>query len=97
MARATNNRQHTQSPRGGRPSAVPTPFEEARDELFQHIMSCGVVGSDPEHQKEWFDETMAYMKDRFSELGGAQVQELRTLGERFAQPPKRQQHAVGAA
>ena len=99
MARVTSNRQQTQSNRGGRPSAVPTPFEEARDELFQHIMSCGVVGADPEHQKEWFDETMAYMKDRFSELGGAQVQELRTLGERFAQPPKRQQqqHAVSAA
>jgi hypothetical protein len=96
MARANNTRQQTSSPRGGgRPSAVPTPFEEARDELFQHIMSCGVIGSDPEHQKEWFDDTMAYMKDRFSELGGAQLQELRTLGERFAQPPKRQ--TVGAA
>ena len=95
MARATNNRQHNPSRGGGRPSSVPTPFEEARDELFQHIMSCGVIGSDPAHQKEWFDETMAYMKDRFSELGGPQLQELRTLGERFAQPPKRQ--TVGAA
>ena len=74
---------------------MPTPFEEARDELFQHIMSCGVIGSDPEHQKEWFDETMAYMTDRYSELGKPQLQELRTLGERFAQPPKRQ--AVTAA
>ena len=96
MARVqTNTRQHNQARGGGRPSTVPTPFEEARDELFQHIMSCGVIGSDPEHQKEWFDETMAYMKDRFSELGGTQLQELRTLGERFAQPPKRQ--TVGAA
>jgi hypothetical protein len=96
MARVTSNRQQTNTRGGGRPPAVPTPFEEARDELFQHIMSCGVVGADPEHQKEWFDETMAYMKDRFSELSGAQLQELRTLGERFAQPPKRQQVA-GAA
>ncbi len=83
------------TPPRGRPAVVPTPFEEARDELFQHIMSCGVIGSDPAHQKEWFDDTMAYMKDRFSELNGAQVQELRTLGERFAQPPTRQ--TVGAA
>lgn len=91
MARVTSSRQSTSSPRGaGRPSTVPTPFEEARDELFQHVMSCGVIGSDPEHQKEWFDETMAYMKDRFAELGAPQLQELRTLGERFAQPPKRQ-------
>ncbi len=91
MARATNNnRQHTQPRGGGRPPAVPTPFEEARDELFQHIMSCGVVGADPEHQKEWFDETMAYMTERYHELSPKELQELRTLGERFAQPPKRQ-------
>jgi hypothetical protein len=30
--------------------AVPTPFEEARDELFQQIMQCGVVGADVDHQ-----------------------------------------------
>ena len=45
-----------------------SPFEEARDELFQHIMRCGVVGSDPEHAQEWFTDTMAYMKDRYPEL-----------------------------
>ena len=73
-----------------RAPTVPTAFEEARDELFQHVMSCGVIGADPEHQKEWFDETMAYMTSRFPELAATQLQELRTLGERFAQPPKKQ-------
>jgi hypothetical protein len=68
--------------------AVPTPFEEARDELFQHIMQCGVVGADSEHQHEWFAETMKYLGERYPELGELQVQELRKLGERFAQPPK---------
>ena len=86
MGRAKNNTAN----RGRREVASPTPFEEARDELFQHIMSCGVIGSEPEHQKEWFDDTMAYMTDRFPELAAGQLQELRTLGERFAQPPKRQ-------
>jgi uncharacterized protein (DUF2235 family) len=71
------------------------PFAQARDELFQHIISCEVVGADAEHQKEWFDETMAYMKDRFHELDSAKLAELRTLGERFAQPAKRNQ-AVSA-
>ena len=69
--------------------AVPTPFEQARDELFQHIMRCGVVGSDPEHQTEWFNETMVYMTDRYPELGPEQLGELRTLGERFSRPPAR--------
>ncbi len=80
-----------------REPTVPTAFEEARDELFQHVMSCGVIGADPEHQKEWFDATMAYMTDRFSELNPTQLRELRTLGERFAQPPKRQQQVATTA
>jgi hypothetical protein len=67
---------------------APTPFEEARDELFQQIMQCGVVGADTEHQSEWFDETMKYFAERYPELGDMQVKELRKLGERFAQPPK---------
>lgn len=69
----------------------PSPFAQARDELFQHIISCDVVGAEPEHQKEWFDETMAYMRDRFHELDAAKLAELRTLGERFAQPAKKNQ------
>jgi hypothetical protein len=69
-------------------SVSSTPFEQARDELFQHIMTCGVVGADSEHQQEWFDETMKYFAERYPELSEHQVTELRKLGERFAQPPK---------
>ena len=68
--------------------ANPTPFEQARDELFQHIMTCGVVGADDEHQHEWFDETMKYFSERYPELGEVQMKDLRMLGQRFAQPPK---------
>ena len=68
--------------------AVPSPFEEARDELFQQIMQCGVIGASPAHQEEWFRETFAYLADRYHELSPAQITELRTLGERFVQPPK---------
>jgi hypothetical protein len=65
-----------------------SPFEEARDELFQQIMRCGVVGSAPEDQKDWFDNTMEYLTERYHELAPGQLEELRVLGERFAQPPK---------
>jgi hypothetical protein len=68
--------------------AEPTPFEQARDELFQHIMRCGVVGAAPEHVEEWFTETIKYMSERFPELSEQQIEELKTLGLRFAQPPK---------
>ena len=76
--------------------ATPSPFEEARDELFQHIMRCGVVGSDPEHQEEWFNDTMAYMTDRYPELSPEQMSELRKLGTRFAQPPKKRDDTAAA-
>jgi hypothetical protein len=74
-----------------RPLAAPTPFEEARDELFQHIMRCGVIGSAEEHQTEWFGDTMTYMKERYPELDDARLEELKTLGERFCRPAKAQQ------
>ena len=78
------------------PIATPTPFEEARDELFQHIMRCGVVGSAPEDQSTWFTETMAYMADRYPELGSNEINELRKLGERFSQPPKKRDDTAAA-
>jgi hypothetical protein len=78
------------------PLTAPTPFEEARDELFQHIMRCGVVGSVPEDQDAWFTETMAYMADRYPELASGQIDELRKLGERFSQPPKKRDDTAAA-
>ena len=78
-----------QKPRYNR-SAAPatTPFEEARDEMFQHIMKCGVIGASADDQKDWFDATMSYLADRYHELNPKQISELRVLGERFSQPAK---------
>jgi hypothetical protein len=84
MARA----QRTTSNRRYAGPAEPSPFEQARDELFQHIMRCGVVGAQPEHVEEWFGDTIKYMSERFPELSEQQIAELKTLGLRFAQPPK---------
>ncbi len=74
--------------RNRKPGNEPSPKDQARDELFQHIISCGVVGCDPEHQRQWFDETMPYFSERYHELSAVDVAELRTLGERFAKPPR---------
>lgn len=71
-----------------RDAAAPTPYEEARDEMFQHIMQCGVIGAHPDDQKEWFDDTMKYMATRFPELSEGQIRDLRNLGQRFAEPLK---------
>ncbi|PYO90874.1 MAG: hypothetical protein DMD66_01435 [Gemmatimonadetes bacterium] len=66
--------------------AIPTSFEQARDELFSHILRCGVLEAGPEHQKEWFDDTLLYLADRFADLTETELNELRVLGERYCRP-----------
>lgn len=69
-----------------RRAAMATPFEEARDELYSHILRCGVLGAAAEHQREWFDDTMEYMSDRYPSLTADELADLRKLGERYCQP-----------
>src|SRR5215203_2186878 len=69
-----------------RPAAMPTAFDQARDELFSHILRCGVLEAAPEHQKEWMDDTMQYIGDRYTDLTPDELVQVRTLGERFCQP-----------
>ena len=76
-----------QNPRR-RSSAPPSVLDQARDELFQHIMQCGVIGCAPEDQAEWFEGTMKYLGERWHELSPEDLAQLRTLGERFAAPAK---------
>lgn len=64
----------------------PTALDQARDELFSHILRCGVLEAAPEHQKEWMDDTMQYLADRYPDLKPEQLDQVRVLGERFCQP-----------
>jgi hypothetical protein len=64
-------------------------FAQARDELFSHILRCGVIDALPEHQKDWFDDTMGYVADRYEDLTDEELAQLRTLGERYCQPVRR--------
>lgn len=76
--------------------ATPTSFEQARDELFSHILRCGVLEATPEHRKEWFDDTMLYLADRYEDLADDEMEQLRTLGERYCQPVVARTATVGA-
>ncbi len=67
-------------------SNLPTVLDQARDELFSHILRCGVLEAAPEHQKEWMDDTMQYLADRYPDLKSEQLEQVRVLGERFCQP-----------
>lgn len=61
-------------------------FDQARDELFSHILRCGVLEAVVDDQKEWFDDTMEYLAERYEGLTPPEVAELRRLGERYCQP-----------
>ena len=79
-----------------RKASTPTPFQQARDELFSHILRCGVLEATPEHQKEWFDDTLLYLADRFTDLTETELNELRVLGERYCRPVLARTAPVGA-
>ena len=80
-----------------RTPAMPTVFDQARDELFSHILRCGVLEAAPEHQKEWMDDTMQYLGDRYSDLKPEELTQVRTLGERFCQPVVRRPSSAADA
>ena len=77
-------------------ASAPSTFDQARDEMFSHILRCGVIEAMPEQQKEWFDDTMQYVADRYDDLSGEQLAQLRALGERYCQPVQRRAEPVSA-
>lgn len=70
----------------GRAPMAPSAQDQARDELFSHILRCGVLDADLEHQREWMDDTMQYLADRYTDLTPEQLAEVRVLGERYCRP-----------
>jgi hypothetical protein len=78
-------------------AAGPSIVEQARDELFSHILRCGVTDAEPEHQKEWIDDTMQYLAERYPDLGEAELSQVRVLGERFCRPVVRPKPEIAAA
>lgn len=76
-------------------SAGPRVVEQARDELFSQILRCGVTEAEPEHQKEWMDDTLQYLSERYPNLTDSELAQVRVLGERFCKPVVRPKVEVG--
>jgi hypothetical protein len=74
-----------------------SPYDKARDELLSHILHCGVLQAEAEQQKDWFDDTMEYMAERYVSLSDKDLASIRMLGERYCQPVKNHDSEVGAA
>lgn len=60
--------------------------DRARDELFSHVNRCGVLRAAPEDQKQWMDETIDYLAERYPDLSDQDLEELHSIGMRFCKP-----------
>lgn len=76
------------------PKQAPTILDQARDELFSHILRCGVLEAETEHQKEWFDDTMDYLAERYDSLTDEELSGLRRLGEQYCRPVIQRQESL---
>lgn len=63
-----------------------TTLDRARDELFSHIQRCDVLDATEDHQKEWLEETMQFMSERYPELSKLQIAQLDAMGRRYIRP-----------
>ena len=60
--------------------------DRARDELFSHINRCGVLKASAEDQKQWMEETIEYIGERYPDLTDLELSELLGIGIHFCRP-----------
>jgi hypothetical protein len=63
-----------------------TALDRARDELFSHINRCGVLEATDDQQKEWMDDTLKFLEERYPDLSGNELKQLEELGLRYCRP-----------
>ncbi len=61
-------------------------LDRARDELFSHINRCGVIQATEDDQRDWMNETIEYMGERYPDLSADDLQGLSDVGMRFCAP-----------
>ncbi len=64
-----------------------TTLDRARDELMSHVIRCEVLEAEHDHRREWLDETMDYMAERYPDLSELQLAQLEMIGRQFIKPP----------
>jgi len=61
-------------------------IERARNELFSHINRCGVLTAGEDDQRQWMNETVDYLGERYPDLSDTDLRDLYSVGLRFCQP-----------
>jgi hypothetical protein len=60
--------------------------DRARDELISHINRCGVLQASEEDQRQWMDETIEYIGERYPDLSDTDLNDLHGIGIHFCKP-----------
>ncbi|MGE5231393.1 MAG: hypothetical protein ACM3NS_06600 [Deltaproteobacteria bacterium] len=58
-------------------------YEEARDELFSHLLKSRVADAEPARRRAWLAETLAYLRLRYPRLPDTRHRHLAEAAERF--------------
>lgn len=64
-----------------------TTLDAARDQLFSEMHRCGVLEASSEEAEKWLEDTIDYLSDLYPSLTQSELDELRSIGSRFARPP----------
>jgi hypothetical protein len=52
-------------------------FAEAQEELISHLLRSNVTEVTPAQQRDWLEDTIGYLGDRYPRLSGAALRRLR--------------------
>jgi hypothetical protein len=63
-----------------------TVLDRARDELFSHINRCGVLEATDDQQREWMDDTLKFLEERYPDLSDQDLKQLEQVGIRYCKP-----------
>ena len=66
-----------------RPDQASRLYEEARDELFSHLLKSRIADAEPERQRAWLTDTLDYLCIRYPTLPESRRQHLTQAAERF--------------
>jgi hypothetical protein len=58
-------------------------FAEAQEELISHLLRSNVTEVAPAQQREWLDDTIGYLGDRYPKLSGAALRRLRAQADGY--------------
>ena len=66
-----------------RPDQASRLYDEARDELFSHLLKSRVAEAEPGRQRAWLADTLDYLRLRYRTLPDARLRHLEEAAERF--------------